>query len=88
MLNTLINALNYYIKACERATDPRTKRTFCDQAFGAAQYHILMFPNDQKRVEDLWDNYRSKFEALIYQLESPSGATNTNWRPNPGNSFI
>lgn len=66
MLNTLINALNYYLKACRNAQDKRTQRTFCDQAFGAAQYHILMFPNDQKRVEDLWDVYKPQFEEIIF----------------------
>lgn len=66
MLNTLINALNYYLKACRNAQDKRTQRTFCDQAFGSAQYHILMFPNDQKRVEDLWDVYKPQFEEIIY----------------------
>ena len=67
MLNTLINALNYYLKACRNAQDKRTQRTFCDQAFGAAQYHILMFPNDQKKVEDLWDVYKPQFEEIIYK---------------------
>lgn len=66
MLNTLINALNYYLKACRNAQDKRTQRTFCDQAFGAAQYHILMFPNDQKKVENLWDVYKPQFEEIIY----------------------
>lgn len=67
MLNTLINALNYYLKACRNAQDKRTQRTFCDQAFGAAQYHILMFPNDQKKVENLWDVYKPQFEEIIYK---------------------
>ena len=66
MLNTLINALNYYLKACRNAQDKRTQRTFCDQAFGAAKYHILIFPNDQKKVEDLWDVYKPQFEEIIY----------------------
>lgn len=69
MLNTLINALDYYLKACKNAKDRPTKRTFCDQAFGAAQYHLFMFPNDQKRVEDLWDTYKPQFEKEIYGLE-------------------
>lgn len=66
MLTTLATALNYYLKACRNTQDKRTQRTFCDQAFGAAQYHILMFPNDQKRVEDLWDVYKPQFEEIIY----------------------
>lgn len=67
MFNTLILALDYYLKACKNAQDRPTKRTFCDQAFGAAQYHIMMFPNDQKKVETLWDDYKSQFEKIIYE---------------------
>jgi hypothetical protein len=66
MLNTLILTLDYYYKACKRAIDLPTQRTFFDQAFGAAQYHIMMFPNDQKKVESLWDDYKSQFEKIIY----------------------
>lgn len=67
MLNTLINALDYYLKACKRAEDKTTKRTFFDQAFGAAQYHIFMFPNDQQRVENLWNGYKPQFEEEVYR---------------------
>ena len=88
MIIMLANCLDYYLRACERATDRQTRRTFCDQAFGACQYHLMMFHDDQQKVELMWDNYKPKFEALVYQPESPSGATNTDWRPNPGNSFI
>lgn len=66
MLYTLVNALNYYLKACQNAQDKRTQRTFCDQAFGAAQYHIVLFPKDQKKVETLWDEYKAQFEKIIY----------------------
>lgn len=66
MLNTLINALEYYLKACKYAQDQRTKRTFYDQAFGAAQYHIMMFTNSQQGVEELWNVYKPQFETEIY----------------------
>ena len=84
----LANCLNYYLPAWETATDRQTRKTFYDQAFGACQYHLMLSHDDQQKVEQMWDNYRPKFEALVYQPESPSGATNTDWRPNPGNSFI
>ncbi len=66
MLNNLTLALDYYLKACKNAHDPRTQRTFVDQAFGAAQYHTMLFPNDLKKVENLWIDYKSQFEKIIY----------------------
>ena len=67
MLNILINSLDYYIKACRNASDRATKRTFFDQAFGACQYHIMMFHNDQQKVEALWNvKYKPEFEELCY----------------------
>lgn len=66
MLTTLISALDYYLKACKNAQEKRVQRTFFDQAFGACEYHILMFHDDQEKVEQMWDIYRPKFEALVY----------------------
>ena len=87
-METLKTTLNYYLLACQRATDRTTRKCFYDQAFGACQYHIMMFHNDQEEAEKMWNSYRPAFEVLVYQLESPSCATNADWRPNPGNSFI
>ena len=87
-MEKLIDMLNYYLTACKRATDHQTRRTFFDQATGACQYHLMISHDDQKKVEKMWDNYKAKFEALVYQPASPSGATNIDWRPNPGNAFI
>lgn len=66
MLKTLTNALDYYLKACKNAQDLRTQRTFFDQAFGAAQYHIFLFPANQQEVEELWNCYKPQFEEIIY----------------------
>ena len=66
MLNTLINVLDYYIKACKNSQDKGVKQNFCNQAFGACQYHLFVFPNDQKQVEALWDVYKPQFEEIIY----------------------
>ena len=88
MITMLANCLNYYLRACERATDRQTRRTFYDQAFGACQYHLMMSYGDQEKVEKMWDNYRSKFEALVYQPETPIAKISADWYPNPGNSFM
>lgn len=66
MLSTLILTLEYYCKACQNAQDKQTQRTFFDQAFGAAQYHIVVFPKHQEDVENLWNDYKSQFEKIIY----------------------
>lgn len=66
MLYTLVNALNYYLKACQNTEDKHTQKTFFDQAFGAAQYHIVVFPKHQEEVETLWDEYKPQFEKIIY----------------------
>lgn len=66
MLTTLINALDYYLKACKSAQKLRDQRTFFDQAFGACQYHIWLLPADQQEVEELWNCYKPQFEELVY----------------------
>lgn len=68
-MKNLILILDYYRNACQKATDLPTKRTFFDQAFGACQYHIFIFPNDQVDVEDLWnDVYKPQFEKMMYEM--------------------
>lgn len=69
MLNTLINALDYYLKACKNAQEKRDQKTFFDQAFGACQYHIWLLPADQQEVEELWNCYKPQFEKEIYGFE-------------------
>lgn len=68
MIIMLANCLDYYLRACERAKDPLTRKTFYDQAFGACQYHIMVFHNDQEKVEQMWNNYKPKFEKLVYGI--------------------
>ena len=64
-MKNLILILDYYRNACHRATDYPTRRTFFDQAFGACQYHIFIFPNDQVDVQDLWETYKKDFEEML-----------------------
>jgi hypothetical protein len=67
MLNTLINTLDYCLNGCKNANDQCLREIYFCQAFGAVQYHIFMFPNDEKKVENLWDVYKPQFEAEIYK---------------------
>jgi len=66
MLNTLILSLDYYLKACRNNSNMLMQKAFFNQAFGACQYHIMMFPNDQMQVEALWTPYKEQFEEIIY----------------------
>lgn len=66
MITMLANCLDIYLRACELAEDRQTRRTLYDHAFGACEYHILIFHDDQEKVEQMWDIYRPKFEKLVY----------------------
>ena len=71
----LIAILDYYRSACHRATDYTTRRTFFDQAFGACQYHIYIFPDTQVDVEDLWNCYKKDFEEMLYYVQNNAWQT-------------
>jgi hypothetical protein len=55
--------INYCLRAC--AEDH--KEIWLHQAFGAAQYHLIIHPEDEAEVARRW-NERDKptFERLIY----------------------
>lgn len=65
MIDFLVNALDANIKLCENEKDKTAKRIICERAFGACQYHVLMFPSDQRRVEYLWGIYKPQFENTL-----------------------
>ena len=64
-MSTLINYLDYTLKA---AKNPCLEaKTFYNQAFGAVQYHLYQFPNDECKVIALWEDvYKPQFEKEIY----------------------
>lgn len=68
-MENLTNILNYYLRACRNAQDTKTSKTFFDQAFGAVQYHLFVFPYTEKEVESLWNEYKAQFEYIIYGWE-------------------
>ncbi len=66
-MENLIIMLDYFLKACERATDTRTRRTFFDQATGAMQMYCLLNLDEEHQVFVLWDTtYYPKFDKLVY----------------------
>ena len=66
MMKILIERLDYLISLCERADNRIAKKCFYDQAFGALEYHTMLFPSDYAEAESLWNDYRVRFEELVY----------------------
>ena len=57
--------IEYCLEACARATDH--KEVWLHQAFGAAQYHIIIHPEDEEEVVRRWNDWdKPSFECLIY----------------------
>ena len=68
MMNTLINALDRQMKWCKDEHLKEFRRTYFDQAFGMVQMASYFYPNDSKRIENLWNEvYRPQFEKLVYE---------------------
>lgn len=66
-MEKLIQMLDYYVRACARAQDFATQRTFYDQATGAMQMYCYLNITDEAKVLPLWDEtYRPKFEKIVY----------------------
>ena len=65
MIDILVNALDAYIKLCKDEKDKTAKRMICERAFGACQYHVMMFPSDQRTAEYLWVIYKPQFENIL-----------------------
>lgn len=66
-MNTLINYLDYTLRAAKNPCFDA--KTFYNQAFGAVQYHLFQFPNDEAKVVKLWDEvYKPQFEKEMYDF--------------------
>jgi hypothetical protein len=64
-MNTLTTYLNYTLNAAKNPCFEAS--TFYNQAFGAVQYHLFQFPQDEYEVVKMWDEvYKPAFEAIIY----------------------
>ena len=68
MMNTLIMTLDRQLKWCKDETLKGFRRTYFDQAFGMVQMACCFYPNDHKRIVNLWEDvYRPQFEKLVYE---------------------
>lgn len=65
MVSVLIDTLEYQLIACRNAKSKEEQRLIAERAFGAAQYHILLFPSSQNKVGSLWETYKLRFEEII-----------------------
>jgi hypothetical protein len=66
MLRFLIKQIDYLLGLCKKANNLIARKCFYDQAFGALQYHVALFPGDHAEAESLWNDYRVQFEELVY----------------------
>jgi hypothetical protein len=68
-MDKLIEMLDYYVSACGNSHTKEMRRTFFDQATGAAQMFCFMDSTNESQVMALWnDTYRPKFENLVYGI--------------------
>lgn len=66
-MTALINYLDYQMRMTKATENLTYRKTFYEQAFGAVQYHLFLYPNDQEKIELLWGEvYRPQFEKLVY----------------------
>lgn len=65
MINTLIDALEGQLLACRCAKGKEERRLIAERAFGAVQYHIVLYPSSQGKAGSLWEAYRLRFEKII-----------------------
>ena len=67
MLQKLIDQLDYYLRTAF-SPNPELAPVRCyDQAYGMVQMFILICPDLDAKVSDLWDNeYFPEFERAIY----------------------
>ena len=46
-------------------------KAYFNNAFGAVEYHLWMYHEDNKEIYDLWENkWKPEFEKLIWGFEN------------------
>lgn len=58
--------LEEFLKYCLSQAKRANPLVFMHQAFGAVQYYLFVWEDEQEEVEVLWDVYKPQFEELIY----------------------
>jgi len=67
MMQKLIDLLTYYRKAAFTPNSPLKPKRCADQAYGAVQMFLMLHPDLEAEVIELWDaEYYPEFERAIY----------------------
>ena len=61
-----MGVLEEFLKYCLSQAKRANPQTFIHQAFGAVQYYLFVWPDEEDEVSALWDVYKPQFEELIY----------------------
>ena len=69
--NSIITATTYEVERayndCRFLNSNSTRRSMMDKSFGAVCLaSALLPPEDLDKINNLWEEYKPKFEALIY----------------------
>lgn len=58
--------LEEFLKYCLHMAMRDHPQVFMHQAFGAVQYYLFVWPDEEDEASALWDIYKPQFEELIY----------------------
>lgn len=61
-----MGVLEEFLKYCLSQAKRANPMVFMHQAFGALQYYLFVWADEQEEVEALWFIYKPQFEELIY----------------------
>lgn len=67
-MNTLIAMLDRHLSDCKKYADSYAfRRTYFDQAFGMVRMFTALYPNEDAKVGELWEEvYRPQFEKILW----------------------
>lgn len=61
-----MGVLEEFLKYCLSQAKRANPLVFMHQAFGALQYYLFVWPDEEEEVSALWDIYKPQFEEAIY----------------------
>lgn len=61
-----MGVLEEFLKYCLSQAKRASPLVFMHQAFGALQYYLFVWADEEEEVSALWDVYKPQFEELIY----------------------
>lgn len=61
-----MGVLEEFLKYCLSQAKRANPLVFMHQAFGAVQYYLFVWADEEEEVSAMWDVYKPQFEELIY----------------------